>query len=82
MTIKQEKWGKVAENTRKVSMHFHFVKARIFLYLGYYGVFSCSAGACLVGLVYLTVMVKEAKNHQESPETTPLRRETLSHKYF
>ena len=35
------------------------VSAPLFLSIGYYGVFGCSAGACLLGICYLSIVVRE-----------------------
>ena len=47
------------------------LSAPLFASIGYYGVFGCSAGSCVLGLLYLVLLVREDRG-QEVTEETPL----------
>ena len=48
------------------------LSAPLFTSIGYYGVFGCSAGSCLLGLLYLVLLVREDRGQEEVTEETPL----------
>ena len=54
------------------------ISATLFLSIGYYGVFGCSASACVLALLLLVFFVKESLNtgDTEGSAVTPL---TVSH---
>ena len=46
------------------------ISAPLFLSIGYFGVFGCSAGACVLALILLVFFVKESLNTEDNNEET------------
>ena len=57
------------------------MSAPLFLSIGYYGVFGCSAGACLLAICYLSIVVREdtdeTRDHDTHHQITSQLRQVL-----